>query len=309
MKIVFFGTPDFAKAMLAALVEGGHEVVCAVSQPDKPVGRKRILTPPPVKVYAEEKGIPVLQPEKLRNNEEFEKAYRALAPDLAVVASYGKIVPAYVLDTPTYGALNVHGSLLPAYRGAAPIQRAIMDGQSVTGITIMQMDEGLDTGDMLLKEEVTIEEDDTYETLHDKLAEIGGPLLLKAIAELSSLTPEKQDDSLSNYAKKIEEADCLLDFTKSAKDVHNHVRGLSPAPTAYAFLNGKKVKFVKTALAEGSGQAGEVIRADKKLVIACGEGAVELLELVPEGKNKMGAADFVRGRNAAVGDRFVSERS
>jgi len=283
--------------------------VCAVSQPDKPVGRKRILTPPPVKVYAEEKGIPVLQPEKLRGNAEFEEAYRALAPDLAVVASYGKIVPAYVLDTPVHGALNVHGSLLPAYRGAAPIQRAIMDGQSVTGITIMQMDEGLDTGDMLLKESVAIEENDTYETLHDKLAEIGGPLLLRAISELSSLTPEKQDGEASNYAKKIEEADCLLDFTKSAREVHNHVRGLSPQPTAFAFLNGKKVKLVRTALAAGSGRAGEVIAADKKIVIACGEGAVELLELIPEGKNKMGAGDFVRGRNVSIGDVFMQERS
>ncbi|MBE6565177.1 MAG: methionyl-tRNA formyltransferase [Ruminococcaceae bacterium] len=309
MRIVFFGTPVFAQAMLTSLVEGGHEVVCAVTQPDKPVGRKRILTPPPVKVYAEANGIPVLQPEKLRGNAEFEEAYRALAPDLAVVASYGKIVPAYVLDTPVHGALNVHGSLLPAYRGAAPIQRAIMDGQSVTGITIMQMDEGLDTGDMLLKESVAIEENDTYETLHDKLAEIGGPLLLRAISELSSLTPEKQDGEASNYAKKIEEADCLLDFTKSAREVHNHVRGLSPQPTAFAFLNGKKVKLVRTALAAGSGRAGEVIAADKKIVIACGEGAVELLELIPEGKNKMGAGDFVRGRNVSIGDVFMQERS
>lgn len=309
MKIVFFGTPAFAEGMLDALVSAGHEVVCAVTQPDKPVGRKQILTPPPVKTYALSHGIDVLQPEKLRNNPEFEAQYAAFGHEAAVVASYGKIVPAYVLHTPPRGCLNVHGSLLPDYRGAAPIQRAILEGREKTGVTIMQMDEGIDTGDMLLAEEVEIGRDDTYAELHDKMVAVGRKLLVEAIEKIDSLTPGKQDDSLSRYAAKITDEDCLLDFSRSARAVHDNVRGLSPSPLAYAYLNGKKVKFVRTALAgDSSGRPGEVTEAGKKLVIACGEGSIELLSLIPEGKKQMNAGDFVRGRNVAVGDVFTTSR-
>lgn len=309
MRIVFFGTPEFAAEILSSIFEAGHEIVGVVTQPDKPFGRKKTLTPPPVKIYAEGKNLPVFQPEKLRNGD-FSALYRSLSPDMAIVASYGKILPAEVLTIPAHGCLNVHASLLPAYRGASPIQRAIMDGCVKTGITIMRMDEGIDTGDMLLKGEIDVHLDDDYAAVHDKLAFLGGKLIVQAIDSINHLVPEKQDGSKSNYASKITAGDCFIDFTEDAKRIHDKVRALSPRPLAFSCLDGKKIKFVRTSVEcydNIHGQPGEVVEADKTIKIACGKGLLELILLIPEGKNKMNSSDFVRGRNISTGDKFEKE--
>ena len=236
MRIVFMGTPDFALFSLKALVEAGEDVVGVVTQPDKHRGRGYVLTPPPVKVYATEQNIPVYQPQTLRNGA-FDETLAELDPELIVVVAYGKILPKSVLDYPKYGCINVHGSLLPALRGAAPMQRAIMEGHPVTGITTMYMAEGMDTGDMLLKSEVAIKLDDNFESVHDKLAVCGAETLLRTIEELKkgTLTAIPQDSSLATHAAKIEKADCLIDFTADAHTVHNRIAAcppcLWPSPT------------------------------------------------------------------------------
>lgn len=309
MKILFMGTPDFALFSLKALCEAGENVIGVVTQPDKPKGRGYTLTPPPVKVYAEEKGIPVYQPNTLRG-EDFAALLDTLAPDLIVVVAYGKILPENVIRYPAFGCINVHGSLLPKYRGAAPMQRAIMDGEKVTGITTMYMDVGLDTGDMLLKSEVTIEETDNFETIHDKLASCGAETLLRTVDGLrnGTLAREKQDDSLSTYAAKIEKDDCLIDFSNSAEAAHNQIRGLSPIPLSFTHTpDGKllKVTCAEIVTREGAkAESGTVVALDHGIVVACGEGSIRLLNVLPEGKGRMNAADFIRGRKIAVGDRL-----
>lgn len=305
MRILFMGTPDFALFSLRALVEAGEDVVGVVTQPDKPKGRGYTLTPPPVKVYAEEKGLPVYQPKTLRD-EAFADLLRQIDPEVIVVVAFGKILPANVLDYPKYGCVNVHGSLLPAYRGAAPMQRAIIDGCAETGITTMFMDVGLDTGDMLLKKSVAIDLHDTFETVHDKLGECGAELLLRTLAllEAGEITPEKQDDALATYAQKIEKEDCLLDFSRTAKEVHDRIRGLSPIPLSFTHTpDGKMLKVVSSDLCPGKGKPGEVISLENgRITVACGEGAVALLSVLPEGKKRMSAADFINGRRISVGD-------
>ena len=308
MKILFMGTPDFALFSLRALVEAGENIIGVVTQPDKPKGRGYTLTPPPVKVYATEQGIPVYQPNTLRG-EEFANLLSELSPDLIIVVAYGKILPANVLEFPKYGCINVHGSLLPAYRGAAPMQRAIMEGQVETGITTMMMDVGLDTGDMLLVGKVTIEENDNFETIHDKLGECGANTLLDTLKELraGTLTRTKQDDSLATYAAKIEKSDCLIDFTKSANEVHNQIRGLSPIPLAFTYTpDGKMLKVTATEVAKREGTlapAGTVLSfSGGKIEVACGNGSIYILSVLPEGKKRMSAADFINGRRIAVGD-------
>ena len=305
MRILFMGTPDFALFSLRALVEAGEDVVGVVTQPDKPKGRGYTLTPPPVKVYAEEKGLPVYQPKTLRD-EAFAELLRQIDPEVIVVVAFGKILPANVLDYPKYGCVNVHGSLLPAYRGAAPMQRAIIDGCAETGITTMFMDVGLDTGDMLLKKSVAIDLHDTFETVHDKLGECGAELLLRTLAllEAGEITPEKQDDALATYAQKIEKEDCLLDFSRTAKEVHDRIRGLSPIPLSFTHTpDGKLLKILSSEPVEGSGRPGEVISLENgRITVACGEGAVALLSVLPEGKKRMSAADFINGRRISVGD-------
>ena len=308
MKILFMGTPDFALFSLRSLVEAGENVIGVVTQPDKPKGRGYTLTPPPVKVYALEKNIPVYQPNTLRG-EEFANLLEELSPDLIVVVAYGKILPANVLDYPKYGCINVHGSLLPAYRGAAPMQRAIMEGQTETGITTMMMDVGLDTGDMLLVGKVTIEENDNFETIHDKLGECGAQTLLATLKELraGTLTRIKQDDSLATYAAKIEKSDCLIDFTKSANEVHNQIRGLSPIPLSFTYTpDGKMLKVTSTEIAKREGTlapCGTVLSlTGGKIEVACGVGSINILSVLPEGKKRMAASDFINGRKIAVGD-------
>ena len=305
MRILFMGTPDFALFSLRALVEAGEDVVGVVTQPDKPKGRGYTLTPPPVKVYAEEKGLPVYQPRTLRD-EAFADLLRQIDPEVIVVVAFGKILPANVLDYPKYGCVNVHGSLLPAYRGAAPMQRAIIDGCAETGITTMFMDVGLDTGDMLLKKSVAIDLHDTFETVHDKLGECGAELLLRTLAllEKGEILPEKQDDALATYAAKIEKEDCLLDFSRTAKEVHDRIRGLSPIPLSFTHTpDGRLLKILSSEPTEGKGRPGEVISLENgRITVACGEGAVALLSVLPEGKKKMSSADFINGRRISVGD-------
>ena len=308
MRSLFMGTPDFALFSLRALVEAGEDIIGVVTQPDKPKGRGYTLTPPPVKVYAIEKEIPVYQPNTLRG-EEFANLLEELSPDLIIVVAYGKILPANVLEFPKYGCINVHGSLLPAYRGAAPMQRAIMEGQVETGITTMMMDVGLDTGDMLLVGKVAIEENDNFETIHDKLGECGAQTLLSTLKELraGTLMRQKQDDSLATYAAKIEKSDCLIDFEKPACGVHNQIRGLSPIPLAFTYTpDGKMLKVCATEVSVHGGvlaPAGTVLSlSGGKIEVACGCGSIFILSVLPEGKKRMAASDFINGRKIAVGD-------
>lgn len=302
------GTPDFALPTLRELCLAGHDIVGVVTQPDKPKGRGHHLTPPPIKAFAIEKSIPVYQPLTLRG-EEFEQTLKSLDPEMIVVVAYGKILPQNVLDYPKYGCVNVHGSLLPEYRGAAPMQRAIIDGKTVTGITTMLMAAGLDTGDMLLKCEVEIGENDNFEDIHDRLSEAGAKLLVETVEKLEKgeITPEKQDDSKATYAAKIEKSDCLLDFSLDAKTLHDLIRGLSPIPLSFTHTpDGKLLKVVESRIfdAEKTVKAlpGTVLSVGEDIKVVCGKGILSLLTVVPEGKGRMSAADFVRGRKIAEGD-------
>ncbi len=301
------GTPDFALFSLDALVKSGEEVVGVVTQPDKPKGRGYTLTPPPVKVYATEHGIEVFQPTTLKDGA-FLETLEKLAPEMIVVVAYGKILPKYVLDYPKYGCINVHGSLLPKYRGAAPMQRAIMDGEKVTGVTTMYMAEGLDTGDMLIKAEMEITPDDNFESVHDKLGALGASALLKTVkaAKEGTLMPEKQDDALSTYAAKIEKAECLIDFAAEAKVIHNRIRGLSPFPLAFTYMpNGKMLKIVKAHFEDkdAGNEYGKVVRADKNGIAVVAKGGLVVIEVaIPEGKKAQNASDLVNGRQISVGE-------
>ncbi len=306
MKILFMGTPDFALASLKALCEAGENVVGVVTQTDKPKGRGYELTPPPVKVYAIEQGIPVYQPKTLKD-ECFAALLQSIDPDMIIVVAFGKILPENVINYPRFGCINVHGSLLPKYRGAAPMQRAIIDGESVTGITTMYMDVGLDTGDMIFKSEFAIEEHHNFEDVHDGLASLGASLLIETVDAIKEgrAPREKQNDGDMTYATKIEKSDCLIDFSKSAKEVHNLIRGLSPIPLAFTHTpDGKLLKVISARVSEKicEGDPGTVISLEGGISVKCGDGAIELLRVLPEGKGRMDAADFIRGRKIALGD-------
>ena len=313
MKILFMGTPDFALFSIKALVESGEELIGVVTQPDQPKGRGYVLTPPPVKVYAMEQGIPVYQPETLKDDSFYDLLCQ-LDPELIVVTAYGKILPQRVLDYPKHGCVNVHGSLLPEYRGAAPMQRAIMEGKKVTGVTTMMMDRGLDTGDMLLRGEFPIEETDNFETVHDKMGLCGVDVLLKTVAAIKdgSLVRTPQNGELATYAAKIEKADCVLDFSRSAEELHDQIRGLSPFPLAFTRTqDGKMLKVTEAAVAkrEGvQGEAGTVLSLDGgRVTVACGKGCIALLGVLPEGKGRMTAAAWINGRKVQVGDVLSAE--
>ena len=310
MRILFMGTPDFALFSLKALVESGEDVIGVVTQPDKPRGRGYALMPPPVKVYALEQNLPVYQPATLRD-EAFAGLLSELDPELIVVVAFGKILPKNVLDYPKYGCINVHGSLLPAYRGAAPMQRAIIDGCATTGITTMYMDVGLDTGDMLLRDEVEIGENDNFEDMHDRLGAVGAGTLLRTIEALKAgtLVAQKQDASLATYAAKIEKEDCVLDFARPAKELHNQIRGLSPIPLSFTHTpDGKLLKVLTSRVSSIACPAdaivGTVVSLDNgAITVACGNGtALDLLRVLPEGKGRMDAGDFIRGIKIQVGD-------
>lgn len=308
MKILFMGTPDIAASCLAALLDDGQDVVAVVTQADRPRGRGYTLTPPPVKVLALEKGIAVYQPATLRD-EAFAALLEEIKPELIAVVAYGKLLPPSVLQYPAYGCINVHASLLPKYRGAAPIQRAIMNGESKTGITTMYMEEGLDTGDMLLSEEIPITKEDDFGTIHDRMAVVGGRLLCETVHALASGTAvrRKQDDAAATYAAKIEKADCHLDLTRRAEELEPYIRGLTPVPLSFVRCpDGKLLKVVRAEAAEGNGTPGQILalydKGEGGILVACGEGALLLREVVPEGKGKMQGADFVRGRRLKVGE-------
>ena len=284
MRVVFMGTPDFAVPALEKLAAcEKHEVAAVYTQPDKPQGRKMILTPPDVKVCAERLGIPVLQPASMKSDEAYD-SLKELNPDVVVVAAYGQILPKRVLDIPRLGCVNIHGSLLPKYRGAAPIQQAVLDGEAVTGVTTMLMDVGLDTGDILLKAETPIGENETAGELFDRLAQLGGELILETLDKLEKgeITPQKQDESLATHTSKIDKSYCPIDV-------------------ATAVICGKRVRIHATRLNEKSGKAGTVLSV-KPLLIACGEGSVELVTIQPEGKKPMTAEAFLAGHKLAVGE-------
>ena len=311
MKILFMGTPDFALFSLKSLVEYSRntdiEICGVITQPDKPKGRGYALMPPPVKQYALEVGLDVYQPETLKD-EAFATLLSSLSPDLIIVVAYGKILPKNVIDYPKYGCINVHGSLLPEYRGAAPMQRAIIDGKDKTGITIMYMAEGLDTGDMLLWRELPIKENDNFEDIHDGLGALGAEMIVEIIPMLRDGTAVRtpQDDALSTYARKILKDDCLVDFSKDASTVHNQIRGLSPFPLSFTHTpNGKLLKLISSRIADRStphAEIGKILSLDGAIEIACAQGSIYIDRVLPEGKARMSAADFIRGRNISVGD-------
>ncbi len=298
MKIVFMGTPDFAVDCLEALVNSTHEVVAVFSQPDKPQGRKQILTAPEVKVCAQKYNIPVYQPATLKNGESTQ-LLRELAPELIVVVAYGKLIPQEILDIPKYGCVNVHGSLLPELRGAAPIQWAVINGLEETGVTTMQLDAGLDTGDILLVKKTKIEENETSVELFDRLKVLGAEVLMETIDAMlkGELKPEKQDDSKSTYASMLNKSISPVDWSKTAKEVHNHIRGLEPWPVATTVINGKPVKLFGSRMGKTfNGKSGEVVSNEKQLEVCCGDGyTVIITQLQAQGKNKLSSADFLRG--------------
>ncbi|WP_296626877.1 methionyl-tRNA formyltransferase [uncultured Negativibacillus sp.] len=296
MKIVFMGTPEFAEASLQKLLETDHQIVGVFTQPDKPKGRGYKLVAPPVKELALAHNIPVFQPQKMRDGTALD-ILQELQPDLIAVVAYGKILPKEILELPRYGCINVHGSLLPKYRGAGPIQWSVINGESVTGVTTMYMGEGLDTGDMILKKETPIGENETYGELHDRLKEIGAQALVETIEliEQGKAPREVQDNSLSSYAPMLDKQIARLDFTKDAQTLHNLIRGLSPWPVAHTTVDGKLLKVHRAVLASGKGQPGEVVDS-KKFIVACKEGALELLEVQLEGGKRMKGEDFLRGR-------------
>jgi len=303
MKVIFLGTPDFAVKPLRAIIESqNHQVVGVVTQPDRPVGRKNIITPPPVKVVANEYNIPVFQYEKIRA--EGVDDLKSLNADIMITCAYGQILSREIIDICRYGIINIHASLLPKYRGAAPIQYAIINGEKTTGVTVMQTEEGLDTGDILEAFETPIGETETAAELFERLSNLGAQNICAVLDKIESgnIVKTKQDDSLATVVKTIKKEDATVDFSKNCETVKNLINGMNPWPVAYTYFGGKKLKFYRAGVAMGQGEIGEVIRADKKLVVACGEGAVEILEIQEEGGRAMSALSYLNGRKLKVGD-------
>lgn len=307
MNIVFMGTPEFSVPCLKSIIEAGHSVSAVFTQPDKPKNRGHRLQMTPVKEYALEKGIEVFQPLSLRKGEDGEKSLQILQdlnPDCIVVVAYGQILPKAVLDIPKYGCINVHASLLPRYRGAAPIQRCIMEGEKTTGVTTMYMAEGLDTGDMILKEELPIPDDMTASLLHDRLSEMGASLIADTLSRLEAgnapRTPQTEVNTC--YAAMIKKEDCFIDFTQPVQKVYNQIRGLSDSPCAFTFLDGKRLKVYFSEIIDGesAAPAGAVIEG-KGLCVSCGGGILRLTEIQPEGGKRMKDSDFLRGRHLEEG--------
>lgn len=303
MKVIYLGTPEFAVNPLKAIVSSGrHQVVGVVTQPDRPVGRKNIITPPPVKVVANENGIPVFQYEKIRV--EGVEDLKSLGADIMITCAYGQILSREIIDICPYGIINIHGSLLPKYRGASPIQSAVINGEKTTGITVMQTEEGLDCGDILAVFETPIGEEETSADLFARLSILGAKNICSVLDDIedNKITPIKQDESQATLVKTIKKEDALIDFSKDALTVKNLINGMNPWPIAFTLKNGKKLKFYRARTAQGNGKAGEVIVADKKLVIACGNGAVEIGILQEEGGKAMSAQSYLNGRKLKVGD-------
>ena len=308
MRIVFMGTPDFAVPSLQALIDAGHDVCAVYTQPDKPQGRKQILTAPPVKTLALEHDIPVFQPNTLKNEDE-QARLRELAPEVIIVVAYGKLLPKAVLDIPPHGCINVHGSLLPRWRGAAPIQWAVIAGDEMAGVTTMQMAEGLDTGDMLLTYETKVGEKEIAGELFDRLAQSGAELLTQTLVKLDEIEPRPQDDAQSCYAHMLDKQMAVIDWSKSAHEIDCLIRGLNPWPIALTALSGERLKVFAAEKANGRGEPGTVLEADPKkgLTVACGEGALGLTEIQLVGGKRMKATDFLRGHAIQVGTKLGDE--
>ena len=306
MKIVFMGTPDFARESLEAVYNNGHEILAVVTNPDKPKGRGMKMVASPVKEFAMEKGLKIYQPEKVRKNDEFINEIKTLNPDVICVVAYGKILPQEILDIPEKGSINVHGSLLPQYRGAAPIQWAVLNGDKITGITTMYMGAGMDTGDMILKQKVEIGEDETTGELWDRLSKIGAELLVETLKQIEAGTAPRipQGDDFT-MAPMLDKEMAKIDWeNKTAKEIKNLVRGLNPIMGAYTFLNGKKIKFWKVDLAEGIEENpelknGTVIKTDKKdgIYIKTKEGVLKVIEIQGENAKRMSIQDYLRGNS------------
>lgn len=291
MKVVFMGTPDFSVPVLNALVEAGHDVTCVYCQPPRPAGRGKKDRPSPVQARAEALGLQVRYPVSLKGEAE-QAEFAALWADVAVVVAYGLILPQAVLDAPKMGCLNIHASLLPRWRGAAPIHRAIMAGDAETGVCIMQMEAGLDTGPVLLRQSVPIKAQDTTAILHDRLSDLGARLIAHALTNLAELEPYIQPVQGVTYAKKIDKAEARVDWTRSAVEVDRLIRGLSPFPGAWCEVDGERLKLLESRVVDGAGEAGTVLGGFR---IACGTGAVEILKAQRQGKRPMDAGEVLRG--------------
>ena len=304
LRLAFMGSPAFALPTLAALIEAGHDIACVYSQPPRPAGRGKQDRPTPVHAFAAERGIEVRTPRSLKKAPE-QEAFAALDLDVAIVVAYGLILPKAILDAPARGALNLHGSLLPRWRGAAPIQRAIMAGDKVTGVQVMRMEEGLDTGAVLATAETPIEFDDTTQTVHDRLATLGAALMRDTLEkfERGETTETPQPEEGVTYAHKITAAEARIDWTRSAREIDCMIRGLSPAPGAWFEHDGVRVKVLLSRPGQGAGAPGEVL--DDNLLIACGEGAVRLITVQREGRGPLAADTFLRGQPVPTGARLA----
>ncbi len=306
MKLIYMGTPQFAVLPLLALAEAGHELVAVVTRIDKPAGRGRVLTAPAVKRAALERGLAVYQPKRVRDPE-FIETLRALRPEAIIVAAYGQILPTELLALPKYGCINIHASLLPRYRGAAPITWAIVRGETETGNTIMHMDEGMDTGAILLQERIPIDPKDTAGTLTEKLSVQGADLITTALPLIvaGKLTPRAQDSSLATLAPLLKKEDGRIDWERGALELHNQVRGMSPWPGAYTVLDNKIVKIIETEVVAGNAEPGRLLKKNGNTLFAgAGSGLLQLLIVQPEGKKPMPAAEFLRGHRGVAGKKF-----
>ena len=304
MRIVFLGTPDFAILPLRAINDSKHEIVAVVTQPDRPVGRKAIITPCAVKVEAKNLGLNVLTYEKI--SKEGVEDLKALKPDIMVTCAFGQILSQEILDIAKHGVINVHASLLPKYRGSAPIQYSIINGDSVTGITVMQTALGVDTGDILYQEQLEILPNETAGELFDRLSTLGAVSIIKALEgiENGSLKPIKQDESKATHVKMLSKKDGEIDFNKTAIEIHNLIRGLNPWPIAYTYYQGKTLKIHKAQVCDLNGNAGEVLSVNESIVIGCNKNSISVLELQLEGGKKMGAKEFLLGHKLNVGYKF-----
>lgn len=314
MNIVFMGTPEFSVPCLEMIINAGHNVNLVFTQPDKPKNRGHKLAASPVKEFALKKGIEVFQPTSLRKGDDKEASLNKLReakPDCAVVAAYGQILPKEILDLPKYGCVNIHASLLPKYRGAAPIQRCIINGEKESGVTVMHMAEGLDTGDMIISERTEIPDDMTASQLHDKLSEIGARLIVKALAMLESGTAPRvpQNEELSSYAAMIKKEECSIDFTQTANNVYNKIRGLADSPCAFTFMDGKRLKvYFAEKTGEKSSGAPATVSKGEGLRVNCGDCVLRLTDVQAEGGKRMKDVEFLRGRKIDANTRFTDQR-
>lgn len=305
MKIVFMGTPEFAASSLEGLIKAGHDVCAVFTQPDKPVGRHRVITPPPVKELALENNIEVFQPETLRDGEA-ERIIKEYSPDVIAVVAYGKLIPESILSIPKFGCINVHGSILPKYRGAAPIQWSVINGEKYAGVTTMYMDKGLDTGDIIYIEKTEIKEGETSQMLYERLAPMGADLLNKTLDDIEKgIAPRtKQNDEESSYAPMLNKEIAVLDFSKSAKELSSLICGLNPWPIAYTTFNSKRLKVYTAVCSNESGDVGEILD-DKVLKVSCGENSIILLEVQLEGSKRQSGEEFMRGQRLSKGMKLI----